>query len=66
MTSFLFICHPSGFCSMSLFLPLCPIFTSISVVLYFLVIFLCFFLMFESDVFDEFVTNRWQNGEMVN
>ena len=55
---------------MTLFLPLCPIFTSIFdyflcfslIFQLFLVFFL--FLVFSSDVFDDFVTNRWQNGEL--
>ena len=35
VTSFLFICHPFRFCFIFLFLPLCPIFTFICVVLFF-------------------------------
>ena len=65
MTSFLFICHLSVFCSMFLFLPLCPIVASISIVLSFYFLFYLF-LVFFSVVVDDFVTNRWQNGEVVS
>ena len=69
MTSFLFICHPSILFSVSsslcaLFLLLFLLFSIFDCFLFFL--FFCLCVLFESDVFDDFVTNRWQNGEVVD
>ena len=55
---------------MTLFLPLCPIFTSILLFsifeLFSMFFYFSYFCCFISDVVDDFVTNRWQNGERVN